>query len=35
VIWPILGMMNLFVMAGIAFVIAVEKMLPDGRSGGA
>ncbi|HEY1921494.1 MAG TPA: DUF2182 domain-containing protein [Tepidisphaeraceae bacterium] len=30
-IQAILGMMNLFVMAGIAFVIAVEKMLPGGR----
>ncbi len=31
VIQAILGMMNLFVMTGIALVIAVEKMLPGGR----
>jgi predicted metal-binding membrane protein len=31
-IQAILGMMNLFVMAGIAFIIAVEKMLPGGRA---
>jgi predicted metal-binding membrane protein len=31
VIQIILGMMNLFVMAGIAMVIAIEKMVPRGR----
>lgn len=30
IIQIILGMMNLFVMAGIALVIAIEKMLPSG-----
>jgi predicted metal-binding membrane protein len=31
VIQIILGMMNLFVMVGIALVIAIEKMIPRGR----
>jgi predicted metal-binding membrane protein len=31
VIQIILGMMNLFVMAGIALVIAIEKLMPRGR----